>query len=236
MTATTIIPSTNTCTNRRVTTWTLVGSTNENSLDERVKRYSDGYKIVSSMTMEATPVNTMVGTCVLYYYDSNSWDDTNGAVCHAVVSDATTATSIAASGQYAFVVPKQFWVSAGVAGVTRTNMSMFTLDNERGYGLTFSPAQSDSAIASQLQTGVTVTATWYQPKFAYVYNGLRRYQYQDYVLGYSIYSTTPDILAGITTCVATTGSATSTPITLNNMATELGVSLTAGIATLLFLS
>ena len=96
--STTIIPTDNTCTNRRVTTWTLVGSTNDNALPARVKRYSDGYKIVSSMAMEATPVNTMVGTCVLYYFDSDSWDDTNGAVCHGVVSDSTTATSIAASG------------------------------------------------------------------------------------------------------------------------------------------
>merc|ERR1712150_346003 len=76
------------------------------------------------------------------------------------------------------------------------------MGNDQKYAATYSPAQSAVIVALSSNSA---SATWYQPKQAAAYVGIRRYSAGHTVQGYSITgSTYSGGSTTLTTCVGTT--------------------------------
>jgi hypothetical protein len=121
--------TTATC-NAREVSWVLSGSINWEPNNVYLSDYTDGYRIESRITPAATAANIMTGACAEYiaYIDGYA-DYKNGAICHAVVADATDSTKVAVNGNYVFLIPKASWVTGGgsLTAVTVSDVSTLKL-------------------------------------------------------------------------------------------------------------
>ena len=116
--------------NARATTWTLYGNSNFQTDSAWIDDYTDGYRVQSSITPLATTTDTLVGACVeaIEFIDGYA-DYKNGVPCHAVVTDTSDATRIAAFGHFLFLIPYASWVSTLVHGsATLTGVTKTTID------------------------------------------------------------------------------------------------------------
>ena len=94
--------------NERTSTWTLFGDSDGKFVTTSgfVEEYTDGYQITSTITPAATAADTLVGACAEYIeYIDQLADFKNGVPCHAVVTDTSDATAIAANGHFLFLIP-----------------------------------------------------------------------------------------------------------------------------------
>ena len=138
------------CTNPRDVTWTLLGTVDITGFSKNEKAWTDGYKISSQITgADGGATDILVGGCGVWMSSESVIDTANGAICHAVGADATTATSMAANGHNLIHIPSTDWaVGTITVDDTKWNGWKLTLDK---YGLIYSPNQSTLVLTEQMK-------------------------------------------------------------------------------------
>ena len=190
-----------TCSNIRRVTWTLAAGTTDQPL--ATQDYSDGYKVTSQIYGEETTTpDILVGACVIFTVNQGRTEDyANGALCHAIANDSTTASSMASYSHVLFHITgtSDKWKSNGTLELNRGSISGILLDRDTLETIdldkrsdaattyvTYNPLNESSAKTAMLQVGVNPTASWYQPISSPLYTGIKRFQKDDYVRGYSV--------------------------------------------------
>ena len=84
---------------------------------------------------------------------------TNGGYCHAIISDATTATSIAINGH-----TLNWYTSTEWNSVIYQENTKGTSQTKQTLGFVPTPPVNTEAYASGTIAGMIITAYWYQPR------------------------------------------------------------------------
>ena len=197
--------SSTSCSNMRDVTWTVIGTVDTTDFSTNENLWTDGYKVSSTIkNAVSSGTNQMYGSCVVYMKSSTEEDSTNGAICQIIASDGTVASSTASNGRNLVLIPSSKWVAnGGTMTISKAEWTSYTLTLDK-YNLIFSPPRNVATAPLESTTTSTSAAftyktgdfcagclsavTWYQPREASTYEGLRRYSKDDYIQGYGIYS------------------------------------------------
>ena len=202
---TTIVPAACLETDCRQTKWTITGidSATLAGLPTAVQAYSDGYRVESVMTMNTSIVGGIYGTCVVYFLNSGTMDNRNGAICHIVSVPTVTAavpadtsadaaaaviaaTSLDINGNNLYHLPDSAWKAPSpTTTVLVSTLSNYKMTDSK-YGVSSDPQPSLAAEANIMSSTITVSASWYQPQWSTNYLETRRFQRYNYVNTYAI--------------------------------------------------